>query len=66
MYQSPLTRQRLAVVFLVGLFLFFSPILVLVNRGSLWFGLPAIYLWLFGVWGVLILVSAVILETTRK
>ena len=66
MHQSPLTRQRLAVVFLVGLFLLFSPILALVNQGGLWFGLPVIYLWLFGVWISLILVSAVILETTRK
>lgn len=66
MYQSPLTRQRLAVIFLVGLFALFSPIMALVDRGAQWFGLPVIYLWLFGIWAVLILVSAVILETTRQ
>jgi len=66
MHQSPLIRQRLAVVFLFGLFLLFSPILVLVDRGALWFGLPVIYLWLFGAWMALILVSAVILESARQ
>ncbi len=66
MHQSPLIRQRLAVVFLAGFFLLFSPILALVDHGRLWFGLPVIYLWLFGVWALLILVSAVILETTGK
>ena len=47
--------RRLVGLFLLGAVLFNYPILSLVNRDSLLFGIPVLYLYLFGVWAVLIL-----------
>lgn len=58
MHRSTLTRQRLVVVFLAGVLLFFSPILGLFDRRMVWHGVPVLYLYLFGAWAVLIAVTA--------
>ncbi len=50
--------RRLVGIFLLGAVLFNYPILSLVNRDSLLFGIPVLYLYLFGVWAVLILLIA--------
>ncbi|MGD8368831.1 MAG: hypothetical protein PVG78_14425 [Desulfobacterales bacterium] len=50
--------RRLVGLFLLGAVLFNYPILSLVNRDSLLFGIPILYLYLFGVWAVLILLIA--------
>ncbi len=57
-HRSTLTRQRLVLVFLAGLLFFFSPILSLFDRQADWHGVPVLYLYLFGVWAVLIAVTA--------
>ena len=54
MHRSTLTRQRLVLVFLAGVLLFFSPILSLFDRQVAWLGVPVLYLYLFGAWAFLI------------
>ena len=58
MHRSSLTRQRLVLVFLAGVLLFFSPLLSLFDRQALWLGVPVLYLYLFAAWAVLIAVTA--------
>jgi hypothetical protein len=53
-------RDRLVGLFIAAVVLFNPPILNLV--GGTLFGWPALYLYLFGVWAVLILVTALIVE----
>ncbi len=54
MRRSTLTRQRLTVVFLIGVLLLFSPIIRLFDRPVTWQGIPLLYLYLFVVWAGLI------------
>ena len=56
-----LLRQRLAVVFLAGLLLWFSPLVPRLEEAGSWQGLPILYLYLFGVWLSLILLAALVL-----
>ena len=59
MRQSTLTRERrLIAVFIAGLGFFFSPVIALFDRPTEWFGVPILYLYLFGVWMGLIAVMA--------
>ena len=58
MRQSKLMRQRLVALFLIGMLLLFSPLIALPNRPQLLFGLPLLYLYLFGVWILLIAAMA--------
>lgn len=62
MRRASLTRQRLAVVFLFGLLLLFSPIVRLADTGANWQGVPVLYLYLFLVWTGLIVAMAWILS----
>lgn len=50
--------QRLVGVFLAGLFLLFSPVISLFDRPVLLFGVPLLYAYLFGVWALLIVITA--------
>ena len=56
-------RDRLVGLFIVGAVLLNPPILNLV--GGTWFGWPALYLYLFGVWALLIGATAFIMEDGR-
>jgi len=62
MRQSTLSRQRLVAVFVIGVLLLFSPVLSLFDRAADWFGIPLLYLYLFGVWALLIAAMAWILR----
>ena len=62
MRRSTLSRQRLATVFIIGALLLFSPVISLFDRPIAWFGIPLLYLYLFGVWAVLITAMAWILK----
>ncbi len=62
MRQSTLSRQRLATVFIIGALLLFSPVISLFDRPADWFGIPLLYLYLFGVWALLIAAMAWILR----
>ncbi len=61
MRRSTLIRQRLTVVFLIGVLLLFSPLIQLFDRSATWQGIPLLYLYLFSVWAGLIAAMAVIL-----
>ena len=58
MRKSAVTRQRLAGVFLVGVLLFYSPILSLFDTAAEWFGFPVALVYLFGAWLLVILLAA--------
>jgi hypothetical protein len=54
--------KRLIAVFLLGLALLNFPLLAVVEAGPSWFGLPPIFVYLFGVWTGLIVLLALIVE----
>ena len=54
--------KRLIAVFLLGLALLNFPLLAVVETGQSWFGLPPLFLYLFGVWAGLIVLLALIVE----
>jgi hypothetical protein len=58
-------RQRLALLFLAGLLLWFSPLLPRVDRAGSWLGIPVLYLYLFGAWLLLIALAALVLRLGR-
>ena len=66
MHHSTLTRQRLIGVFLTGLLLLYSPAMTLFDRASEWAGVPLSYLYLFGVWLLLVILAAVTVETGNQ
>lgn len=66
MHHSILTRQRLVGIFLIGLVLLYSPALTLFDRAAEWGGIPVSYLYLFGVWLLLVVLAAVTVEASGK
>ena len=54
--------KRLIAVFLLGLVLLNFPLLAVVEAGQRWFGLPPLFLYLFGAWAGLIVLLALIVE----
>jgi len=56
--RSELTRQRLVAVFLAGALLLYSPLIVLFDRHWDLFGVPVLYVYLFGTWAVFIAATA--------
>ena len=62
MQKSTLTGQRLVAVFLVGCILFNYPVLSLFDRVATLFDLPLVFAYLFGAWGGLILLMALVVE----
>lgn len=66
MRRSALMRQRLAAAFIVGSFLLCSPVVMLFDRPVAVFGAPLLYVYLFGVWVLLIAVMAWIVEGGRE
>ena len=57
-------RQRLAALGLLGIPLLTFPLLGL--PGGTWAGLPASYLYLFGVWALLVIAAAWVAERSGK
>ena len=62
MRRSTLLPQRLMTVFLIGFLLLFSPIVALFERPLSLFGIPVLYLYLFGVWAAIIAATALIVS----
>jgi hypothetical protein len=62
MSNPTLLRQRLAALFLLGLLLWFSPLVLRLEQAGAVFGIPLLYLYLFGVWVVLVVAAALILS----
>ena len=51
-------NKRLVALFLFGCVLLNYPIVSLFNLNVFVFGLPLLYIYIFGIWGLLILLSA--------
>ncbi len=49
------TSRRLAALFVIGIAALFPPLLVAFNRPGSFLGIPILPLYLFAVWGVLVL-----------
>jgi hypothetical protein len=54
--------QRLVALFLFGCLLLNYPLLSLFNRVHTVLGVPIMYFWLFSVWGLLIVLLALVVE----
>jgi hypothetical protein len=54
--------KRLIAVFLLGMVLLNFPLLTVVDAGQELLGLPPLFLYLFGVWGGLIVLLALLVE----
>ncbi len=65
MHRSILTRQRLIGIFLLGCVLLYSPAMTLFDRATEWGGFPISYLYLFGVWLLLVVLAAITVEGGR-
>ena len=50
MIKATLTGQRLVALFLLGWVLVNYPILSVFDVDRVWLGIPAVYLYVFGVW----------------
>ncbi|WP_324515611.1 hypothetical protein [Zoogloea sp.] len=57
-----MTGQRLVALFLLGWVLVNYPILSVFDVDRVWLGIPAIYLYVFGVWAAVIALMAWIIE----
>lgn len=55
-------QERLIALFVLGVLVLNYPILHLFGSGTLWFGIPVLYLYLFVCWLVLILFLALLME----
>jgi hypothetical protein len=64
---SPVRRkiQRLLVLFAFGCLGLNYPLLALFSKKSLWFGIPALYLYLFVFWLLFILLIAIVTERKK-
>ena len=49
-----MTRARLVALFVLGLLLMNFPLLSLFSREHLVLGMPVLYVYLYGIWGLLI------------
>ena len=58
--------KRLVALFLFGFALFNYPILSLLNLDISVFGLPLLYIYIFGIWGLLILLAALATRNRPK
>jgi hypothetical protein len=58
--------SKLLIAFVIFLVLFNYPLLDIVDKATLWFGFPALYFYLFLVWGGLILVVAQIMKQGKR
>jgi hypothetical protein len=54
--------QRLAALAALGFLLFNYPLLAVFNHGGTFFGIPALYAYIFAAWGLLIAAIAAVAE----
>lgn len=65
MPRATLLRQRLFLLFLIGLLLLFSPLVTHIEQLQSWRGMPALLIYLFTVWVLLIGLSAWVIARSR-
>ena len=58
--------KRLVALFLFGFVLLNYPILSLLNISITVFGFPLLYIYIFGVWGLLILLAALVVSRSKE
>ena len=56
----------MAGIFLTGIVLLYSPALTLFDRVLEWGGIPVIYLYLFGVWLLIVVLAAITVEADSR
>ena len=66
MIRSNITGQRLVAIFLLGCVLLNYPVLFLFNKPVSIHGVPLLYIYIFGVWALLIGLMAFVIERTRS
>ena len=64
---TPIRRkiQRLLVLFVFGILALNYPLLALFSKTVLWFGIPLLYLYLFGFWVIFIIFIAFVAERKK-
>jgi len=60
-----MVAQRLVALFVLGCLLFSYPLLSLFNTGGTLWGIPLLYVYLFGAWGALIALMVLVVEKSR-
>lgn len=60
------TGDRLIAVFLLGLLLLTPPLMAIFNVDRLLFGIPLLYLYLFGAWILLVVLVWAVLRPRRS
>ncbi|QVL48384.1 MAG: hypothetical protein KFB96_22710 [Thiocapsa sp.] len=65
MPRATLLRQRLLLLFLAGMLLLFSPLVMQFERLGRWLGAPVLLMYLFITWAALIAVAAWIVSRIR-
>lgn len=65
MLRATLLRQRLLTLFLGGLLLWFSPLVLQFEAMGHWLGVPILFIYLFMTWAAIILLAAWILTRGR-
>jgi hypothetical protein len=59
-------NERIVVLAIVGMLALNYPWLSLFSRSVLVFGIPLLYLYLFGLWALLILLAGLIIESEKE
>ena len=65
MSRSTLLRQRLATLWFVAVLLLFSPLALRFESFGSWRAIPTLFIYLYGVWALIIALSAWIASTGR-
>jgi len=65
MFRSIVKNQRLVALFLLGVLLFNYPLLALFSRVTQVFGIPLLYVYIFGAWALFIGLLAFVVEQNR-
>ena len=58
--------ERLTGLLLIGLIAINYPLLALFSKSVLWFGIPALYLYLFVFWALFIGLAAAVMEKRKS
>lgn len=65
MFRSIVKNQRFVALFLLGVLLFNYPLLALFSRVTQVFGIPLLYVYIFGAWALFIGLLAFVVERNR-
>lgn len=62
MHKPNATAERLVALFALGNLLFNYPLLTIFNHSETLWGVPLLYAYVFGAWGLLIALMALVIE----